>query len=437
MKYGSDGSIAKERSCAGGPSDLRDRAGERREVACVASRCAHELGAAARASRTAQLVIVKPHAKSSTPRIIAPCAAAFAPIGFCHARRIRCGCRCRGGITPRSMTCSTSSSPSSASACRHGRSAPATRWSSIERGVRVAVEAVAQQRRVPRLLHGAQGDRRPGATAGIGHGDRQARDPACRARPHRPRLGRPRDRPCAGRLARPAGGRSPRRPAPRRRRARTRDRHRRARRSRLGRGSPRDQRRAARSDLVRGRHRADRRPAPGQRSRTTGMVGIRHGGTDQGQLAPARGRLRLPLTRATPAPTGGRTTRAAPDSQLATARRAAAHSVVGQLAKPDRDQSLPPGVGQPALLKPRPTEPRPPLRRPQRGVPGGALETRRPGCRRRRSGRSMGHRGGSLQRPAAHSTPLRALTPTDRKVTVAACGCAAAARPRWPVSSRN
>jgi hypothetical protein len=33
---------------------------------------------------------------------------------------------------------------------------------------------------------------------------------------------------------------------------------------------------------------------PRQRSRTTGMVGIRHGGTDQGQLAPARGRLRLP-----------------------------------------------------------------------------------------------------------------------------------------------
>ena len=114
-------------------------------------------------------------------------------------------------------------------------------------------------------------------------------------------------------------------------------------------------------------------------------------GTDQGQLAPARGRLRLPLTRGTPAPTRRRNTQTAPDPQLATARRAAAHSVVGQLAKPDRDQSLPPGVGEPALLKPRPTEPRSPLRRPQRGVPGGALETRRPGCRRRRSGRSMGH----------------------------------------------
>ena len=64
--------------------------------------------------------------------------------------------------------------------------------------------------------------------------------------------------------------------------ARPRDRRRRARRSRLGRGSPRDQRRRARPDLVRGRHRADRRPTPGQRSRTTGMVGVRHRGTDHG-----------------------------------------------------------------------------------------------------------------------------------------------------------
>ena len=133
----------------------------------------------------------------------------------------------------------------------------------------------------------------------------------------------------------------------RRRRGRTRDRRRRAGRSRLGRGSPCDQRRGARSDLVRGRHRADRRPTPGQRSRTTGMVGIRHGGTHQGQLAPARGRLRLRLTRGTPAPIRRRNTQTAPDSQLATARRAAAHSVVGQLAKPDRDQSLPPGIGEP------------------------------------------------------------------------------------------
>jgi hypothetical protein len=83
-------------------------------------------------------------------------------------------------------------------------------------------------------------------------------------------------------------------------------------------------------------------------------------------------------------------------SQLATARRAAAHSMVGQLTKPDRDQSLPPGVGEPALLKPRPTEPRSPLRQRQRSVRGGALETRRPGWRR--SGGWTGHRGGSLQR---------------------------------------
>ena len=73
----------------------------------------------------------------------------------------------------------------------------------------------------------------------------------------------------------------------------------------------------ARSDLVRGRHRADRRPTPGQRSRTTGMVGIRHGGTDQGRLAPARGRLRLPLTRGTPAPTRRRTTQAASPARVA------------------------------------------------------------------------------------------------------------------------
>jgi hypothetical protein len=73
-----------------------------------------------------------------------------------------------------------------------------------------------------------------------------------------------------------------------------------------------------------------------------------------------------------------------------TARRAAAHSVVGQLAKPDRDQSLPPGVGEPALLKPRPIEPRALLRRPQRGVPFWAA--RRSGCRRRRPGRRPAHR---------------------------------------------
>jgi hypothetical protein len=40
------------------------------------------------------------------------------------------GCRCRGGITPRSMSCSASSLPSSASACRRGRCAPTTRCSS-------------------------------------------------------------------------------------------------------------------------------------------------------------------------------------------------------------------------------------------------------------------------------------------------------------------
>jgi hypothetical protein len=40
------------------------------------------------------------------------------------------------------------------------------------------------------------------------------------------------------------------------------------------------------------------------------------------------------------------TRRPRPTPQLATARRAAAHSVVGQLAKPDRDQSLPPGIGE-------------------------------------------------------------------------------------------
>jgi hypothetical protein len=77
-----------------------------------------------------------------------------------------------------------------------------------------------------------------------------------------------------------------------------------------------------------------------------------------------------------------------------TPRRGSLSSVVGQLAKPDRDQSLPPCVGEPALLKPRPIEPRSQLRRPQRGVPGGA--SRRPRCRSRRSGRWIGHRGGCL-----------------------------------------
>jgi hypothetical protein len=64
-----------------------------------------------------------------------------------------------------------------------------------------------------------------------------------------------------------------------------------------------------------------------------------------------------------------------------------ARSVVGQLAKPGGDQSLPAGFGGRALLKPRPIERRLPLRWPQRSVPGGALETRHPGSRR------MRHRG--------------------------------------------
>ena len=42
-----------------------------------------------------------------------------------------------------------------------------------------------------------------------------------------------------------------------------------------------------------------------------------HGGTDRGQLAPARGRLRLPLTRATPAPMRGRNTQTASPARVA------------------------------------------------------------------------------------------------------------------------
>jgi hypothetical protein len=49
----------------GGPSDLRDRAGERREVAGVASQCAHELGLQLEHLELLhkQLVIVRPHRK--------------------------------------------------------------------------------------------------------------------------------------------------------------------------------------------------------------------------------------------------------------------------------------------------------------------------------------------------------------------------------------
>ncbi len=49
----------------GGPSDLRDRAGERREVAGVASQCAHERGLQLERLevRHKQLVIVRPHRK--------------------------------------------------------------------------------------------------------------------------------------------------------------------------------------------------------------------------------------------------------------------------------------------------------------------------------------------------------------------------------------
>jgi hypothetical protein len=52
----------------GGPSELRDRAGERREVAGVASQCAHELGLQLEHLELLhqQLVIVGPHRKPST-----------------------------------------------------------------------------------------------------------------------------------------------------------------------------------------------------------------------------------------------------------------------------------------------------------------------------------------------------------------------------------
>jgi hypothetical protein len=68
-------------------------------------------------------------------------------------------------------------------------------------------------------------------------------------------------------------------------------------------------------------------------------------------------------------------------------RTSPARWVVGQLAKPGGDQSLPAWFGGRALLKLRPIERRLPLRWPQRSVPGGALETRHPGSRR------MRHRG--------------------------------------------
>jgi hypothetical protein len=64
----------------GGPSEPRDRAGERREVAGVASQCAHELGLQLEhlELRHKQLVIVRPHREVLHARP----AAAFALIGF-------------------------------------------------------------------------------------------------------------------------------------------------------------------------------------------------------------------------------------------------------------------------------------------------------------------------------------------------------------------
>jgi hypothetical protein len=98
-----------------------------------------------------------------------------------------------------------------------------------------------------------------------------------------------------------------------------------------------------------------------------------------------------------------------PDScvwRMAVSRRrdrlSPARSVVGQFAKPGGDRSFPAGFGGWALLKLRSIERSLPLRWPQRGVPGGALETRHPGFGRvrHRGWLRLKSRSGTLSLPA-------------------------------------
>ena len=66
------------------------------------------------------------------------------------------------------------------------------------------------------------------------------------------------------------------------------------------------------------------------------MVGVRDSGTDRGRLAPVRGRLRLPLTRATPAPISWGATRrpARLPARDTHRRRRRSHQVGGEARQP-------------------------------------------------------------------------------------------------------
>ena len=133
--------------------------------------------------------------------------------------------------------------------------------------------------------------------------------------------------------------------------------------------------------------------------------------------------------------TEARYAQAAPDFELATARRAAASLSCWPDAKPGGDVSLPAGFGERALLKPLPTERGLPLRWAQRSVPGwgghpGIQEdvawrvaplstTGRVLCRLRTPRSPAGERG--VRRPVAdrHELAVRGVDVTE----AASCGC--------------